>query len=88
MVEWLANPENLKAESLPPFIENFDATPYVASALPIAGGVLGISVLSEIVQRSVAATKQVCRPCLSSSASQALLGAIGSSAHTPLFELR
>lgn len=88
MVQWLANPENLQAESLPPFIENFDATPYLASALPIAGGVLGISLLSEIVQRSVAATKQVCRACPSSSASQALLGVTGSCAHTPVIETR
>jgi hypothetical protein len=60
IVEWLAKPENLQAESLPPFVESFDVVPYVISALPIAGGVLGINVLHELVQRSVAASKQAC----------------------------
>lgn len=60
IVEWLAKPENLQADSLPPFVESFDVVPYVISALPIAGGVLGINVLHELVQRSVAASKQAC----------------------------
>lgn len=60
VLDWLSRPENLQADSLPPFIENFDAVPYIISALPISGSVLGINVLHEVVQRTVAATKQVC----------------------------
>jgi hypothetical protein len=61
IVDWLANPDNLNAESLPPFIENFDALPYLESALPIAGAVLGVNVLHDLVQRSVALAKKVQR---------------------------
>ncbi|CAL8466800.1 g6336 [Coccomyxa elongata] len=59
ILDWLSRPENLQADSLPPFIENFDAVPYIISALPISGSVLGINVLHEVVQRTVAATKQI-----------------------------
>ena len=59
VIEWLANPENLNAEKLPPFIENFDAVPYLLSGLPIAGTVLGINLLQEIAHRSVASLKKV-----------------------------
>jgi hypothetical protein len=59
VVEWLANPENLNAENLPPFINDFDVIPYLQSALPIAGSVLGINVLHEVLQRTVASVKKV-----------------------------
>ncbi|EIE26496.1 hypothetical protein COCSUDRAFT_46110 [Coccomyxa subellipsoidea C-169] len=65
IIEWLAKPENLQADSLPPFVENFDVAPYLVSALPIAGGVLGINLLHELVQRSVAASKQARPPTTS-----------------------
>ena len=59
IVEWLAKPENLQADSLPPFIESFDAAPYLSSALPLAASVLAINLAHEAVQRAVAATKGV-----------------------------
>ncbi len=60
VLEWLAKPENLQqADNLPPFIESLDVGAYVATALPIAGFVLGVNVLDEVVQRGVALQKQV-----------------------------
>ena len=60
VLEWLAKPENLQqADNLPPFIENVDVGAYVATALPIAGFVLGVNVLDEVVQRGVALQKKV-----------------------------
>ncbi len=60
VLEWLAKPENLQqADNLPPFIEGLDVGAYVATALPIAGFVLGVNVLDEVVQRGVALQKKV-----------------------------
>lgn len=60
MLEWLAKPENLQqADNLPPFIESLDVGAYAAAALPIAGFVLGINVLDEVVQRGVALQRKV-----------------------------
>ena len=60
MLEWLAKPENLQqADNLPPFIEGLDVGAYVSTALPIAGFVLGVNVLDEVVQRGVALQKKV-----------------------------
>ena len=59
-IDWLAKPENLQqTDNLPPFIENLDIGAYVATALPIAGFVLGINVLDEVVQRGVALQRKV-----------------------------
>ena len=60
VIEWLAKPENLQqADNLPPFIENLDVGAYVSTALPIAGFVLGVNVLDEVVQRGVALQRKV-----------------------------
>ena len=60
IVEWLAKPENLQnSDSLPPFIESFDAAPYLSAALPLAASVLAINLAHEAVQRAVAASKGV-----------------------------
>ena len=59
-IDWLAKPENLQqTDNLPPFIENLDIGAYVATALPIAGFVLGVNVLDEVVQRGVALQRKV-----------------------------
>ena len=63
-MEWLAKPENLQADALPPFIESFDAAPYLSSALPLAASVLAINLAHEAVQRAVASLKGVRRSCL------------------------
>ena len=63
MIEWLAKPENYQqTDNLPPFIENLDVGAYVTAALPIAGFVLGVNVLDEVVQRGVAAQRKVPGP--------------------------
>jgi hypothetical protein len=62
IVEWLAKPENLQADALPPFIESFDAAPYLSSALPLAASVLAINLAHEAVQRAVASLKGVRLP--------------------------
>ena len=60
IVDWLAKPENLQnSDSLPPFIESFDAAPYLSAALPLAGSVLALNLAHEAVQRAVAASKGV-----------------------------
>ena len=60
MIDWLAKPENLQqTDNLPPFIENLDIGAYIATALPIAGLVLGVNVLDELVQRGVALQRKV-----------------------------
>ena len=60
MIDWLAKPENLQqTDNLPPFIENLDIGAYIAMALPIAGFVLGVNVLDELVQRGVALQRKV-----------------------------
>ena len=62
-IDWLAKPENLQqTDNLPPFIENLDIGAYVATALPIAGFVLGVNVLDEVVQRGVALQRKVPPP--------------------------
>ncbi|CAK0755578.1 hypothetical protein CVIRNUC_002385 [Coccomyxa viridis] len=59
-INWLAKPENLQqTDNLPPFIENLDIGAYVATALPIAGFVLGVNVLDEVVQRGVALQRKI-----------------------------
>ena len=59
-MEWLAKPENLQnSDSLPPFIESFDAAPYLSAALPLAASVLALNLAHEAVQRAVAASKGV-----------------------------
>lgn len=63
VIEWLAKPENYQqTDNLPPFIENLDVGAYVTAALPIAGFVLGVNVLDEVVQRGVAAQRKVSAP--------------------------
>ena len=63
VIEWLAKPENYQqTDNLPPFIENLDVGAYVTAALPIAGFVLGVNVLDEVVQRGVAAQRKVPAP--------------------------
>jgi len=37
---WLANPENLNADILPPGLENFDPLPFVESAIKVGGATL------------------------------------------------
>lgn len=48
---------------LPKFVEEYDAVPYLLSALPIAAGVLGVQLAHELAHRAVAARKQVRAPC-------------------------
>ena len=61
VVEWLADPAGLAASdgSLPPFVANFDAASFVASALPIAAMVLGVQAAHELGHAVVAALRGV-----------------------------
>lgn len=58
VVDFLAQPDAFKGE-LPPEIENYDATPYLLSALPISLSVLGIQLAHEIAHKVVASTRNV-----------------------------
>ena len=59
ILEWLSQPDALQADSLPKFVEEFDAVPYLLSALPIAGAVMGTQAAHELAHRIVAARKGV-----------------------------
>ncbi len=59
ILEWLSQPDALQADSLPKFVEDFDAVPYLLSALPIAGAVMGTQAAHELAHRIVAARKGV-----------------------------
>jgi hypothetical protein len=59
ILEWLSAPDALQADSLPKFVEEFDAVPYLLSALLIAGAVMGTQAAHELAHRIVAARKGV-----------------------------
>ena len=59
IIEWLANPDAFQADALPKFVEEYDAVPYLLSAVPIAAGVMGVQLAHELAHRAVAARKQV-----------------------------
>ena len=63
IIEWLANPDAFQADALPKFVEEYDAVPYLLSALPIAAGVMGVQLAHELAHRAVAARKQVRALC-------------------------
>ncbi|KAK9822249.1 hypothetical protein WJX81_006259 [Elliptochloris bilobata] len=59
ILEWLSNPDALQADVLPKFVEEYDAVPYLLSALPIAAAVMGTQVVHEIAHRAVAARRNI-----------------------------
>jgi hypothetical protein len=51
IMAWLADPAGLQAGpdgGLPPFVADFDPTPLLGAALPIAGAVIGVQVAHEV----------------------------------------
>ena len=61
VLEWLADPNGLAASggSLPPFVEAFDPSAFIASALPIAGAILGIQAVHEAGHAAVARARGI-----------------------------
>lgn len=58
-LDFLANPTNLNSDQLPPGLENWDPSVYVATALPIAFALLGVNIAHEVGHRVAAAAKNV-----------------------------
>ena len=63
IIEWLANPDAFQADALPKFVEEYDAVPYLLSALPIAAAVMAVQLAHELAHRAVAARRQVRAHC-------------------------
>lgn len=58
-LEWLARPENINSDVLPPGLETWDPTTYIATALPISLGVFGVALMRELGMRLAAGIKGV-----------------------------
>ena len=58
IVEFIAQPDSLKGE-VPEYVENYDALPFLLSALPISFSVLGIQFAHELGHKLVAETRKV-----------------------------
>lgn len=58
-LEWLARPENVNSDVLPPGLETWDPTTYIATALPISLGVFGVALMRELGTRLAAGVKGV-----------------------------
>jgi hypothetical protein len=61
VLEWLADPNGLAASGgvLPPFVEAFDPSAFIASALPLAGAVLGVQAVHEAGHAAVARARGI-----------------------------
>uniref|UniRef100_A0A383VG94 Peptidase M50 domain-containing protein n=1 Tax=Tetradesmus obliquus TaxID=3088 RepID=A0A383VG94_TETOB len=58
-LEWLANPDNLNTDVLPPGLANWDPSPYLASAFPVAISIIGVNFMHELGHRVAAAVRGV-----------------------------
>jgi hypothetical protein len=58
-LEWLANPDNLNTDVLPPGLANWDPSPYLASAFPVAISIIGVNFMHELGHRIAAAVRGV-----------------------------
>jgi hypothetical protein len=58
-LEYFANPDNLNSDVLPPGLADWDPSPYLASAIPIAASVLGVNFLHEVGHRIAAYARGV-----------------------------
>ena len=57
----LQTSDALDPETIPEGLQNFDFVPYLLSAIPIAGPIMGVQVLQEIGHRVAASVRQVSR---------------------------
>jgi hypothetical protein len=58
-LDWLANPDNLNTDVLPPGLANWDPSPYLASAFPVAISIIGVNFMHELGHRIAAAVSGV-----------------------------
>lgn len=58
IVEFIAQPDSLKGE-VPESVENYDALPFLLSALPISFSVLGVQFAHELGHKLVAESRKV-----------------------------
>ena len=59
IVRLLQTADALDADTIPLELQNFDFVPYLLSALPIAGPIMGVQLLHEIGHRVAASMRQV-----------------------------
>lgn len=56
---WLANPQNVDPDVLPPGLEGFDPVPYFSAALPIVLATFGTQLVHELGHRVAASIRKV-----------------------------
>ena len=73
IVRLLQTSDALDAETIPLELQNFDFVPYLLSAVPIAGPIMGVQLVHEVGHRIAARLKGVCPCCPAGAAMQSVL---------------